>query len=255
MAEKDQNLPEFAKIRLFTGEDLAPGALLALPEAQSHYLQHVMRRSTGDTLRLFNGRDGEWGAAIEESSRKGVRVRVGECARAQDAVRDITLLFAPIKKAPMGWLVEKATELGVARLQPVLTTRTQGGHVSLERLRAHAVEASEQSWRLSVPEISSAMGLMAALAALPAETHVLYCDERRVAPPALQALHAARAHKDRPWAILIGPEGGFSPEEQRDLAAWPNMVPVSLGPRIVRAETAALMALTLWQSVLGDLEG
>lgn len=253
MAEKDQNLPEFAKIRLFTGEDLTPGAAFALPQEQSHYLQHVMRRSAGDTLRLFNGRDGEWGAAIEEASRKGVRVRVDECARAQDVVRDISLLFAPIKKAPMGWLIEKATELGVARLRPVMTARTQGGHVSLERLRAHAVEAAEQSWRLSVPEILSTVPLMTALTTLPAETRVLYCDERREAPAALQALEAARAHREKPWAILIGPEGGFSPEEQGDLAARPDLVPVSLGPRIVRAETAAVMALTLWQSVLGDL--
>lgn len=252
MAGKDQNLPEFAKIRLFTGEDLAPGAAFALPQEQAHYLVHVMRRGAGDGLRLFNGRDGEWSATIEEA-RRAVRVLIGERTRPQDTAPDIALLFAPIKKAPMGWLVEKATELGVARLQPILTARTQGGHVALERLRAHAVEAAEQSWRLSVPEISPLMPLTVALAALPAETRVLYCDERREAPPALQTLHAVRAHKDRPWAILIGPEGGFTPEEQTDLAARPNLVPVSLGPRIVRAETAAVMALTLWQSVLGDL--
>lgn len=252
MAEKHRNLPEFARIRLFTGEDLQAGHTFALPQDQAHYLLNVMRRGAGDTLRLFNGRDGEWSAAIAEA-RKGVRVAVGERLRAQDAPRDVALLFAPIKKAPMGWLVEKATELGAARLQPVTTARTQGGPVSPERLRAHAVEAAEQSWRLSVPEIAAPAPLAAALDALPAGARVLYCDEGRAGAPALEALLGARGGAGGPWAILIGPEGGFAPEEQEMLRRRPNLLAVSLGPRIVRAETAAVMALTLWQSVLGDL--
>jgi 16S rRNA (uracil1498-N3)-methyltransferase len=253
MAENAKNLPEFARIRLFTGEDLGAGRAIELGAQPSHYLQHVMRRRAGDAVRLFNGRDGEWSATIAEPARKCVRVLVNEQTRPQDHVRDIVLLFAPIKKAPMAYLVEKATELGVARLQPVVTARTQGGHVSAERLGAYAIEAAEQSWRLSVPEISPPASLTAALEVLSKETRVLYCDERREALPALQALEAERAHKGRAWAILIGPEGGFDAAEQSMLAQRPNIVPVSLGPRIVRAETAAVMALTLWQSVLGDL--
>ncbi|MFO1187185.1 MAG: 16S rRNA (uracil(1498)-N(3))-methyltransferase [Alphaproteobacteria bacterium] len=254
MAEKLKNLPEFARVRLFTGEDLRAGAAIELGPQPSHYLLHVMRRAAGDAIRLFNGRDGEWSATLEVAKR-AARANVGERTRMQDKVPDVALLFAPIKKAPMGWLVEKATELGVARLQPVITARTQGGQVSPERLRAHAIEAAEQSWRLSVPEIGAPVSLLAALDALPPEARVLYCDERREAAPALRALAAARAPTGKAWAILIGPEGGFTPEEQEMLCLRSNLVAVSLGPRIVRAETAAIMALTLWQSVLGDLAG
>ncbi len=155
----------------------------------------------------------------------------------------------------MEFLVEKATELGAARLVPVMTQRTQGHALSdgaLVRLRRHAVEAAEQSWRLSVPEIAAPVTLEAALEAWPANAPLLFCDERGTAPPALAALQGA-ARRDGPWGIAIGPEGGFSPEEQARLEAVPGVVKVSLGPRIVRAETAAAMALTLWQSVLGDL--
>jgi 16S rRNA (uracil1498-N3)-methyltransferase len=252
MAEKDQDLPDFARIRLFVGEDLAPGRTLDLGAQASHYLSHVMRQRVGDRLRLFNGRDGEWTATIVEPSRKSVRVALGAQTRPQDGVPDLTLLFAALKKGPMGFLIEKATELGVARLQPVITARTQM-RAAPERMRAHAIEAAEQSWRLSVPEIAPALALNAVLANWPEGAPILYCDERRTAAPALPALQDASGQKRLPWAILIGPEGGFDPAEQALLSSVANIIPVSLGPRIVRAETAAVMALTLWQSVLGDL--
>jgi 16S rRNA (uracil1498-N3)-methyltransferase len=213
-----------------------------------------MRRRAGDALRLFNGRDGEWTATILKPSRKIVCVALGAQTRPQDAVPDLTLLFAPLKKTPLGFLIEKATELGVARLQPVVTARTQM-RAAPERMRAHAIEAAEQSWRLSVPEIAPALALEAALAGWPSASPILYCDERRHAAPALVALQNASGRKWAPWGILIGPEGGFDPEEQALLSGVANIIPVSLGPRIVRAETAAVMALTLWQSVLGDLAG
>lgn len=244
-------VPEFARIRLFVPDSLSPSATLELSAAQSHYIATVMRRRAADAIRLFNGRDGEWSATIAESSRKTVRVQVSAQTRPQDAVPDVTVFFAPVKKAPTEWLVEKATELGARRLQPVMTQRTQG-HVSPERLRAHAVEAAEQSWRLSVPEIAPPAPLFRALESWPKDAPILYCDERGRAPPTLSALQAARGRKE-PWGILVGPEGGFAPEEQTRLDAWPGLVIASLGPRIVRAETAAVMALTLWQSVLGDL--
>lgn len=246
-----ESIPEFVKLRLFVEEALAPGRVLDLTAAASHYLATVMRRHTNDALRLFNGSDGEWNATIIDISRKTVRVRIEAQLRAQDRVPDVTLFFAPVKKAPMAVLVEKATELGVARLAPVMTQRTQG-HASLDKLRLTAIEAAEQSWRLSVPEIAAPVTLEAALKGWPAPAPLLYCDERRGSAPALKALAAAKG-REGPWGILIGPEGGFSPEEQARLEAFPGIVSVSLGPRIVRAETAAIMALTLWQSVFGDL--
>ncbi len=251
MVDEQEQLPEFARIRLFTDEPLAAGNAFHLSPQASHYLASVMRRRAGDRLRLFNGVDGEWTATLTVISRGAVQVKVEALSRPQDSVPDVTLLFAPIKKNPMETLVEKATELGVRRLRPILTQRTQG-HASASRLRLHAIEAAEQSWRLSVPEIAEPVTLEASLAAWPSGAPLLYCDERRTSMPALEALQSAR-EREGPWGILIGPEGGFAEKEQALLERREGIVTVSLGPRIVRAETAAMMALTLWQSVLGDL--
>ena len=249
--------PDFAKIRLFVEANLAPGAQVALGAEQAHYIRSVMRRNAGDAVRFFNGRDGEWSAELTEVSRKSVLAMCMRQMRPQDQLRDIALLFAPIKRAPMAYLVEKATELGVTRFCPIITGRTQG-HANPLSLRARAIEAAEQSWRLGIPDIAAPIKLSAVLAAWPAGGRLLFCDEASVsgvsAPPMLKALQAIapgmRAHAN---SVLIGPEGGFSPEERDALRAAPFAIPVSLGPRIVRAETAAVMALTLWQCVLGDL--
>jgi 16S rRNA (uracil1498-N3)-methyltransferase len=253
--DNSNDLPEFARIRLFVAGDLGAGAHLTLTADQSHYLRHVLRRSEGQTLRVFNGRDGEWAARIETPARQ-TTVAIEGRRRAQDVVPDVTLAFAPIKKSPMEYLVEKATELGVKRLQPVITARTQVHRVNLDRLRAHAIEAAEQSWRLSVPEIAEPVDLNIFMDGWGGDP-LLYCDERKVTGERDGALDtlAGAAHRLGPWAILIGPEGGFAPEEQAALEALPNAVTISLGPRIVRAETAAVMALTLWQAALGDLTG
>ena len=238
---------------MFVEHELSAGAHFALGKDQSHYLHHVMRRNAGDSMRVFNGKDGEWSARIASVGRV-VEIETETRLRPQDEVSDVTLAFAPIKKSPMEFLVEKATELGAACLQPVITERTQVTRVNGERLRAQAIEAAEQSWRLSVPEIAEPTKLDEFLTTWAAKP-LLYCDERRADTPArstLEALQTTRS-KSGPWAILIGPEGGFSPREQARLDALQNALAVSLGPRIVRAETAAVMALTLWQAVLGDL--
>jgi len=250
---REDDLPEFAKIRLFVEHELSAGACIELDKEQSHYIHHVMRRNAADSVRVFNGRDGEWSAHIARAGR-AVQLEAGACLRSQTGTSDMTLAFAPIKKSPMAFLVEKATELGVARLQPVITERTQVARVNLGRLRAQAIEAAEQSWRLSVPVIAEPMKLDTFLESWTAKP-LLYCDERGASMARKSTLETLQTVRDKsgPWATLIGPEGGFSPAEQRRIEALPNALAVSLGPRIVRAETAAVMALTLWQAVLGDL--
>ena len=250
---RDDDPPEFARIRLFVERELSEGTRISLGKEQSHYLHQVMRRGKGDTVRLFNGKNGEWAASLLSIGRTA-ELEVQRCLRSQTDTTDVTLAFAPIKKSPMEYLVEKATELGVARLQPVVTERTQVSRVNRERLRAHAIEAAEQSWRLSVPEIAELTPLSSFLTEW-GQRPLIYCDERRATEnpkPTLETLQTAR-HDSLSWAILIGPEGGFSPQEQAILDASPNALAISLGPRIVRAETAAVMALTLWQAVCGDL--
>jgi len=252
---KDGNndqIPEFAKIRLFVEDELKPSARIALNRGQAHYLRSVMRRNIDDVVRLFNGRDGEWSARILSLGGE-CRLELVAPTRPQDRAPDVTLAFAPIKRSALGYLVEKATELGAARLKPVITAYTQAHHLNSERLRAHAIEAAEQSFRLSVPAIDQPIALGAFLAGFTGA--LLYCNERLAvgSPDAVGQLSKAR-NRAGPWTVLIGPEGGFAPDEQALIASLPNVVAISLGPRIVRAETAAVMALTLWQAVLGDLQ-
>jgi len=221
--------------------------------AQAHYLLHVMRAGPGDRLLLFNGRDGEWLARIAEVKKRGC---VFECERQtapQSEVPDLWLAFAPIKKTPADYVVQKATELGVRVLQPVLTRRTIARRVNLERMRANAVEAAEQSGRVSVPETRDLADLGKLAAAWPRERRILFCDEAGEAPSIAAALQAApHGAPSGPWAVLTGPEGGFDPAERDMLRALPFVVPVSLGTRILRADTAALAALAVWQAVVGD---
>jgi len=235
--------------RLYLDMPLQAAMFLQLPEAQSHYLAHVLRAKPGDALRLFNGHDGEWCATITGIAKRGVTLGIDGQTRVQSTVPDLWLLLAPIKKTPLDYIVQKATELGVSRLQPVITRRTIVGRVNCDRMRANAIEAAEQSERLSVPLINEPIALGKLIADWDATRQLMYCDEGRGAHAARGALVSA---PKSPWAILTGPEGGFDPVEREMLRAQSFVTPVSLGPRIMRADTAALAAIAVWQSTLGD---
>lgn len=224
---------------MFVTADLAEGAEVTLSPAQAHQLATVLRRRAGEALRLFNGRDGEWLATIESLTRKAAIARAGERLQPQPVEPEISLCFAPIKQSRLDWLVEKATELGAGRLTPVITRRTQVPRINPERLRAIAVEAAEQCERLTVPEIDPAVPFDRFLAGWPAERALVACIERQGAP----LLPAAMPPP--PFGILVGPEGGFAPEEVAALVGRVEVKPVSLGPRILRAETAGLAALAM----------
>ncbi len=238
------------KPRLFVSADLSAGRAVALDEEQSNYLLRVLRLETGGEVRLFNGRDGEWDAAISAAGKKADVTPVSQL-RVQPplATPAMTLLFAPVKKDETDLIIEKATELGAVRIQPVLTRRTQTRTVRLDRFRKVALEAAEQTERLDLPEIDDVTTLDAALAALPAGTALLFCDEAGRAAPMRIVLESLSG---RDAAILIGPEGGFTVEERAFLRGRAGTHAVSLGPRILRAETAAIAAMALWQAVCGD---
>lgn len=241
--------PSRPKIRLYVPHDLTADRLIAVDGNPAHYLSNVMRCAPGDEVAAFNGRDGEWRAVIEAIGKRGCRLRPAECLRPQARGPDLWLLFAPVKRAGTDFLVQKATELGVELLQPVLTRRTIAERVNFERLRANAIEAAEQSGRLTVPAVREMAPLSDLLDAWPAGRRLLFCDEAGAAPPAAAALTDAQAGD---WAVLVGPEGGFDADERERLRSEAFVSPVGLGPRILRAETAALAALTLWQGILGD---
>jgi 16S rRNA (uracil1498-N3)-methyltransferase len=239
--------------RLFIEADLAAGVEAPLGEAQAHYLRHVMRREEGAKLLLFNGRDGEWRGSLSLRGKKAAVVRVETQTRVQAIEPDLWLCFAPIKRARIDLVAEKATELGVARLQPVLTRHTAVERVNVERLRANAIEAAEQTERLTVPEVRPPLELGRLLDEWPVGRRLLMCDETGDGPPIVEALSALEsAAKSAPWAIVIGPEGGFAQAELEALRRMNNVTSVGLGPRILRADTAALAALACWQALLGD---
>lgn len=236
-----------AKIRLYVDAPLANGQAVGLNEGQANYLFAVMRLGRGDAVLVFNGRDGEWRATVAEGNkRSGVLV----CDRQTKPLLpppDLWLLFAPIKKARTDFIVEKAAELGAARIIPVQTRHTNSERIRQDRLQAHAIEAAEQCGATYVPAVADLQQLDRLLAKWPSDRRILWADE---------TLTSARAVLDGqergPWAILIGPEGGFSDAERAKLRGMEQVVPISLGPRILRADTAAVAAITLWQSVLGD---
>jgi 16S rRNA (uracil1498-N3)-methyltransferase len=249
--------------RLYVDAPLAESGAIALDDEQSNYLLRVLRLEEGAPVRLFNGRDGEWSAAVRKVSGKRAEVIPAAQTRKQpeDAGADLTLLFAPVKKDQTDLIIEKATELGAARMVPVLTERTQTRTVRTDRFRKIALEAAEQTERLDLPEILEAATLDAALDALPKGGAVIFCDEAGDEAEAPWGGQAGRAGpmlkvlaglKGRPAAILTGPEGGFTPAERAFLRGRAETYPVSLGPRILRAETAAISAMTLWQAVCGD---
>ncbi len=234
-------------IRLFVPHDLAPGAALDLDEGQSRYLAAVMRQAVGDEVAVFNGRDGEWRATLAKVGKKAVTLTALSRTRLQETGPDLDLVIALVKRARLETIVEKAAELGARRVLPVVTERTNADHTRVERLQAIAVEASEQTGRLDVPQVLEPEKLDRMLARWDVSRQLLFCDEAGDAPPVLSAVKAGG-----PWAILIGPEGGFSPKERAQLRALPYAVPAGLGPRILRADTAAISALTLWQAAAGD---
>ena len=235
------------KIRLYLDAPLDAGARIDLDRAQSHYLTGVMRQVAGDAVAVFNGREGAWRAVLVQVGKRASVLEVEAQIAPQCDPPDLWLLFAPIKKARTDFIVEKAAELGVARIQPVLTAYTNAERVRVDRLQAHAVEAAEQCGGTFVPEVAEPVKLDALLARWPADRRLMFCDEARTADPVQTALaQVARG----PWAILIGPEGGFSEAEAGRLRQM--ALPVTLGPRILRADTAAVAALTAWQMALGD---
>lgn len=237
------------KVRLFVGAQLAAGVPVEPTREQANYLFNVMRLGQGDAIALFNGRDGEWRAEVAQTGKRGGRLECVEQTREQDDGPDLDLLFAPLKKARTDFVAEKATEMGVRRLRPMLTRHTNAERVNIDRLRAHGIEAAEQCGIMTVPEVMAPQTLAAALDAWDPSRRIMFCDETRGGPPAAQALAAAGPG---PWAVLIGPEGGFSVDETARLRSGPWAIPVALGPRVLRADTAAVAALALWQATLGD---
>ncbi len=238
--------------RLFVEDDLAAGRSVGLDHARAHFLRSVLRLGRGAAVALFNGRDGEWRARIEGLGKGWASLEVEAPLRPQDATPDIWLLFAPIKRARIDFLAEKATELGVARLLPVTTRHTAVSRVNCERLAANAREAAEQCERLSVPEVAEPRRLFDLLADWPCERRLLVCAEAGAARPLAEVLGEAADGPRGPWALLTGPEGGFAESELDALRKLPFVTTVGLGPRVLRSDTAALAALACWQAVLGD---
>jgi len=236
-------------IRLFVPGPLAGGADLALSVEQTHYLVNVMRLQPGAELLVFNGRDGEWRAVLAQAGKRGGRLAVAARTRPQQLPPDLDLVMALVKRARLETIVEKAAELGARRVRLAITRFTNADHTNVERLRAIAIEAAEQTGRLDVPEIIAPEKLGRLLAAWPPDRRLMFCDEAGDARPVLEALTGER---DAPWAVLIGPEGGFASEEREKLRASSYVTAVTLGPRILRADTAAISALTLWQAAVGD---
>ena len=240
--------------RLYVTDDLRADTTIAADERAQHYLRNVMRRSVGDSVVLFNGRDGEFEAEIAAIDKRKAALKVTRLRRAQDSVPDLILCFAPLKKDAIDFLIEKGTELGVAAFQPVITQRTQSSRLNLERLRANAIEAAEQTERLSIPDIRAPLGFDALLTDWSPTRHMILCAEAGPALPIADRLNAFTSvvSPTNAWAIFCGPEGGFHVSELDRLRNLPFVTAVGLGPRILRADTAALTALSVFQAILGD---
>ncbi len=240
---------DFRGIRLYVEAPLHAGALLTLAKPQAHYLATVLRLKSNDRVLVFNGRDGEWGAAVDLQKR-GVALHVGNRTRPQTEPGDLHYLFAPLKAARLDYTVQKAVEMGVSRLQPVLTRHGQVARVNTDRMRANAVEAAEQCGVLTLPEIGEPVALTRVIAEHDRGRTLIFCDEDAEVANPVAALSAVRPRT--PLSVLVGPEGGFAEEERAALLKLPNVVRLALGPRILRADTAAVAALAVVQAVLGD---
>jgi 16S rRNA (uracil1498-N3)-methyltransferase len=243
------NTPARSAPRLFVEGPLSEGAVLPLAREQANYLVNVLRLKEGDPVLLFNGLDGEWQAAISPAGRKSAVLTVMNRLRAQTRLPDIHYLFAPLKHARFDYMAQKAVEMGAGRLVPVITRRTQVSRLNIDRLRANAIEAAEQCGILTIPEIALEVRLDVALASLEPERLLVFCDEDAPIGDPAAALGACRKG---PVAVLIGPEGGFDEAERNAIMHHPNVLRLSLGPRILRADTAAVAALALVQASLGD---
>ena len=238
--------------RLFMRSRLSAGAVIDLDRGQTNYLTNVLRMNAGAAIRVFNGRDGEWQALLTQRDRRNWALTIERQERPQEARPDLRYLFAPLKHARLDYMVQKAVEMGVGRLTPVLTQHGQVGKVNVERMEANAIEAAEQCGLLSIPAIEEPVPLGDLLDKWPsAETgrRIIFCDE---AAPQADAIAALGSLKEMHFAVLIGPEGGFSAEERARLRSRPFVTAISLGPRILRADTAAVAALTVVQAVRGD---
>ncbi|MBN8551586.1 MAG: 16S rRNA (uracil(1498)-N(3))-methyltransferase [Caulobacterales bacterium] len=237
-------------IRLHVDHPLSAGVRVPLGPDQGRYLTTVMRRAVGDDVLLFNGRDGEWRAEITEVGKRSCVLTAVARTRVQDLGPDLDLIVALVKRARLETIVEKAAELGVRRVRLAITQYTQADHTRVDRLSAIAVEASEQTGRLDVPQVAAPMKLDQILDSWPVDQRLMFCDEGGEVRSVLDALGSVPAPAS--WAILIGPEGGFSTEERARLRGLDFVTPVGLGPRILRADTAAISAMSLWQAKLGD---
>jgi 16S rRNA (uracil1498-N3)-methyltransferase len=246
---------DFRSPRLYVESPLMSGHTLELDPAQVNYLRNVLRLKAGASVLVFNGRDGEWGATLADSGRRALSLAVDEQTRAQTTPLDLHYLFAPLKHARLDYMVQKSVEMGASRLQPVLTRHTQVTRVNLERMQANVIEAAEQCGILTLSEIAPPVGLERMLAERRPERLLIFCDEDAETRDPLAALAAARlaaGSAPPPLAVLIGPEGGFADDERASLLRTPNVVRLALGPRILRADTAAVAALALVNAVLGD---
>ena len=240
---------DFRSPRLHVEDDLGDGTRVALTREQANYLLNVMRLGDGAAVLVFNGRDGEWLARVETTGKRQADLVLERRTRPQISGPDLHYLFAPLKRARLDYMVQKATEMGVARLQPVLTRHTVAERVNVERMRANMIEAAEQCGILRVPEVAAPERLDRLLASWDASRRLIFCDE---GAPIADPLAALREIAPGPLAVLIGPEGGFAPKERDALIALPFVVRMAMGPRIMRADTAAVAALTLVNAVLGD---
>lgn len=240
---------DFRTPRLFVVPDLGQGARVPLDKGQANYLTNVLRLDPGDPVLIFNGRDGEWRAELRREGKKSVALAVTEQSRPQHAPCDLHYLFAPLKHARLDYMVQKAVELGVSRLQPVTTRHTQAARVNVERMRANAIEAAEQCGILTVAETGDAIALQKALDELDGRL-LIFCDEDAETRDPVAALSGIA--RSTPLAVLVGPEGGFAEEERALLLRHRRVIRLALGPRILRADTAAVAALTLVQAVVGD---
>jgi 16S rRNA (uracil1498-N3)-methyltransferase len=245
---------DFRTPRLYLDRPLAAGASIALEAAQANYLGNVLRMKTGDSVLVFNGRDGEWRGTLAGAGKRGFALTVADRTRAQTGAFDLHYLFAPLKHARLDYMAQKAVEMGASRLQPVITRHAQVARVNLERMRANAIEAAEQCGILTLPDIGTPLTFERMLAERDPARLLVFCDEDAEVKDPIAALAARHDGGAAPaqLAVLVGPEGGFAEEERAALLALPNAVRLALGPRILRADTAAVAALALIGAVLGD---
>jgi len=247
---------DFTAQRLYVDAPLAEAAQINLDHVQTNYVRNVLRLSEGALILVFNGRDGEWQTAVSASRRKHVTLIVQEMTRPQEPPSDLYYLFAPLKHARRDYMIEKAVEMGVGLLRPVLTRRTQASRINSERMRAHAIEAAEQCGILTIPDIAPLIRLDALLDKWDKDRLLIFCDEDAPLLGPCTVLRPSTYTKSPcPLAVLVGPEGGFDAKEREALLGLPCVLRLPLGPRILRADTAAVAALALVQATLGDWRG